>query len=52
MAEWQSRPLDGIYPMVFIDAIHVKIRVLSTILRCGRRSARPWWFAIMHCVFS
>jgi transposase-like protein len=29
MAEWQSRPLD---PVVFVDAIHVKIRVLSTIL--------------------
>jgi transposase-like protein len=32
MAEWQSRPLDAVYPVVFIDAIHVKIRVLSTIL--------------------
>jgi transposase-like protein len=26
MADWQSRPLDAIYPVVFIDAIHVKIR--------------------------
>jgi len=26
MAEWQSRPLDVIYPVIFIDAIHVKIR--------------------------
>ncbi|MEV5666543.1 IS256 family transposase [Streptomyces flaveolus] len=26
MAEWQSRPLDPVYPVVFIDAIHVKIR--------------------------
>jgi len=23
---WQSRPLDPVYPVVFIDAIHVKIR--------------------------
>ena len=23
---WQSRPLDSVYPVVFIDAIHVKIR--------------------------
>ena len=23
---WQSRPLDQVYPVVFIDAIHVKIR--------------------------
>jgi transposase-like protein len=24
--EWQSRPLDPVYPVVFIDCIHVKIR--------------------------
>ena len=26
MAEWQNRPLDPVYPVVFLDAIHVKIR--------------------------
>jgi transposase-like protein len=26
MAEWQNRPLDRVYPVVFIDAISVKIR--------------------------
>ncbi|MCZ0996946.1 IS256 family transposase [Streptomyces mirabilis] len=26
MAEWQNRPLDRVYPVVFIDAINVKIR--------------------------
>jgi transposase-like protein len=26
MAEWQNRPLDSVYPVVFLDAIHVKIR--------------------------
>ena len=26
MNEWQSRPLDPVYPVVFIDAINVKIR--------------------------
>jgi transposase-like protein len=26
LSEWQNRPLDPIYPVVFIDAIHVKIR--------------------------
>jgi putative transposase len=26
MTEWQNRPLDCVYPVVFIDAIHVKIR--------------------------
>ena len=25
-AEWQSRPLDPVYPVIFIDCIHVKIR--------------------------
>src|SRR6266550_9057750 len=26
MAEWQNRPLDPVYPVIFIDCIHVKIR--------------------------
>jgi transposase-like protein len=26
MAEWQNRPLDPVYPVLFIDAIQVKIR--------------------------
>ena len=26
MAEWQNRPLDAVYPVVFIDCVHVKIR--------------------------
>ncbi|SEK22050.1 Transposase, Mutator family [Nonomuraea pusilla] len=26
MAEWQNRPLDAVYPVIFIDAIHVKLR--------------------------
>src|SRR6266480_108185 len=26
MAEWQHRPLDAVYPVLFLDAIHVKIR--------------------------
>ncbi|SCD37950.1 Transposase, Mutator family [Streptomyces sp. di188] len=32
MAEWQNRPLDAVCPVVFIDCVHVKVRVLSTIL--------------------
>jgi transposase-like protein len=32
MQEWASRPLDAIYVAVFIDAIHVKVRVLALIL--------------------
>jgi transposase-like protein len=26
MHEWQNRPLDPVYPVIFIDAIHVKVR--------------------------
>jgi putative transposase len=26
MSEWQSRPLDPVYPVIFVDAIRVKIR--------------------------
>src|ERR1700728_4238637 len=26
LAEWQSRPLDAVYAVLFLDAIHVKIR--------------------------
>jgi transposase-like protein len=26
MAEWQNRPLDSVYPVVFIDCVNVKIR--------------------------
>jgi len=32
LAAWQSRPLDRVYPVVLIDAVYVKIRVLSPIL--------------------
>lgn len=24
MSDWQSRPLDSVYPVIFIDCIHVK----------------------------
>lgn len=26
MVEWQNRPLDVVYPVIFVDAIHVKVR--------------------------
>ena len=26
MTEWANRPLDAVYPVIFIDAIHVKVR--------------------------
>src|SRR6516164_8664110 len=36
LQEWQARPLDRIYPVVFVDALMVKIRVLSLILWAWR----------------
>jgi transposase-like protein len=39
MAEWQNRPLDPIYPVIFIDAIHVK-------LRDGQVANRPIYVAM------
>jgi putative transposase len=39
MAEWQSRPLDSVYAVVFIDAIHVKIRE-------GQVANRPVYVAL------
>jgi len=39
MTEWQNRPLDRVYPVMFIDAIHVKIRE-------GQVANRPVYVAI------
>nr|WP_200863111.1 IS256 family transposase [Rhodococcus ruber] len=39
MAEWSARPLDPVYPVLFIDAIHVKIRD-------GQVTNRPVYVAI------
>jgi hypothetical protein len=39
MSEWQNRPLDRVYPVVFIDAIVVKIRD-------GQVTNRPVYTAI------
>jgi putative transposase len=39
MAEWQNRPLDGVYPVVFLDAIQVKIRD-------GQVANRPMYVAV------
>jgi transposase-like protein len=37
MADWRARPLDLVYPVVFVDAVHVKIRAGGW--RTGRLSA-------------
>ena len=39
MNEWRTRPLDAVYPVVFVDAIHVKIRD-------GQVANRPIYVAI------
>ena len=39
LAEWQSRPLDQVYPVIFIDALMVKIRD-------GVVSNRPVYLAV------
>ena len=39
MAEWQARPLDAVYAVVFIDAINVKIRV--SVLNRGATDPAP-----------
>jgi len=39
MADWQNRPLDPVYPVVFIDCIHVKIRE-------GNVANRPLYVAL------
>ncbi|GAA3996544.1 hypothetical protein GCM10022384_49690 [Streptomyces marokkonensis] len=41
MAEWQNRPLDAVYPVVFIDAVHVKIRSATARSPTGP-STSPW----------
>jgi putative transposase len=39
LAAWQSRPLDPVYPVIFIDAINVKLRDGSV---ADRPSTSPW----------
>jgi putative transposase len=39
MAEWQNRPLDAVYPVIFVDAINVKIRD-------GQVANRPIYIAL------
>jgi transposase-like protein len=39
MAEWQNRPLDSVYPVVFVDCIHVKVRD-------GQVANRPIYIAL------
>ena len=38
--EWGKRPLEDIYPIVFLDCMVLKIREGGTVQR--RRSTSPW----------
>jgi putative transposase len=33
LQDWQTRPLDRVYPVVFIDALMVKIRIRPSLTR-------------------
>src|SRR5829696_4200136 len=39
MAEWANRPLDAVYPVIFVDAIHLKVRD-------GQVTNRPFYVVI------
>ena len=39
LSEWQNRPLDSVYPVLFVDAIHVKVRD-------GQVTNRPFYVVI------
>ena len=39
MIEWQNRPLDAVYPVLFVDAIHLKVRD-------GQVTNRPFYVVV------
>jgi putative transposase len=39
LTEWQNRPLDSVYPVLFVDAIHLKVRD-------GQVTNRPFYVVI------
>ena len=40
---WQSRPLDALYPIVYMDCIHVKVRD-SGAVRVAKTGDRPRFY--------
>ena len=47
-SDWQNRPLDGCYPLLYIDAMIVKVRTNGTVIN---RPAYEWleWTAVNTC---
>ena len=44
---WQSRPLDAVYPIVYLDCIHTK-RGCQVLVAGGDRVAQPWRAGHLH----
>ena len=49
--QWQSRPLDAVYPALYLDCIHVKVRDTGTVrnkaiyLAIGEKEVLGLWIA-------
>ena len=50
LTDWQNRPLDGCYPLLYIDAMVVKVRTNGTVIN---RPAYEWlvwtWTGVNMC---
>ena len=44
LTEWQNRPLDGCYPILYIDAMVVKVRTSGTVIN------RPAYVVMLLCL--
>lgn len=40
ITEWRNRPLESVYPIVFLDAMHFKVRVDGRLITRAFYSAR------------
>ena len=45
--EWQNRPLEAIYPIVFFDAIHYKVRKDLLGLWVGESEGANFWLSVI-----
>ena len=49
LTEWQNRPLDRCYPLLYMDAMVVKVRTDGTVIN---RPGVSWWLASMWTAAS